>query len=155
MDIEQILLQHKTRLIVCLQQVSGDSNGPEEGSDAWLLLNALTGEDKQSDQTLQTRFEESGRWLATQGGKLDARLQGLQCYIHALASELKSILSGQSQLLVDITERLYQLQSICVMALVQGYQGIVAQREQERLLATHNLEHRFLALQRVNGVSNS
>jgi GAF domain-containing protein/anti-sigma regulatory factor (Ser/Thr protein kinase) len=155
MDIKQIVLQHKARLIVCLQQASGDSNGPEEGSDAWLLLNALTGEDKQSDQTLQTRFEESGRWLATQGGKLDVRLQGLQCYIHALASELKCILSGQPQLLVDITERLYQLQSICAMALVQGYQGIVAQREQERLLTTHNLEHRFLALQRVNGVSNS
>jgi two-component system, sensor histidine kinase PdtaS len=154
-DIEQILLQHKTRLIVCLQQVSGDSNGPEQGSDAWLLLNALTGEDKQSDQTLQTRFEESGRWLATQGGKLDARLQGLQRYINSLASELKNILSAQPPLLVDITDRLYQLQSICAMALVQGYQGVIVQREQERLQATQELEHRFLALQRVNGVSNS
>ena len=42
-QVEQILAEHTARLRVCLQHASGDSDGPEEGSDAWLLLHALTG----------------------------------------------------------------------------------------------------------------
>src|SRR5947209_16839172 len=42
-QVEQILAEHTARLRVCLQHASGDSDGPEEGSDAWLLLHALIG----------------------------------------------------------------------------------------------------------------
>ena len=75
-DVEQVLGQHVARLQVCLQHVSGDSSGPEEGSDAWLLLNALIDHNHYQDSTLPSRFEQSGRWLAEQGGRLDARLNG-------------------------------------------------------------------------------
>ena len=78
-QIENILAQHADRLRACLQQASGDSSGPEEGSDAWLLLNALTSEaapdGTNSTTALIIRLEQSGRALAEQGGKLEARLQ--------------------------------------------------------------------------------
>ncbi len=102
-EVEQILAQHTARLRVCLQHASGDSEGPEEGSDAWLLLQALIGNDSpyalgrdksgpyaaligndipptsgRDKSGPYARFEQSGRWLAEQGGKLDVRLQGLR-----------------------------------------------------------------------------
>ena len=70
-DIEQLFLHHMPRLQVCLEQMSGSSFGLEEGSDVWLLLHMLTGNDQQSRQMLIERFEQSGRVLAAeQGSKL-------------------------------------------------------------------------------------
>ncbi|HEU5230003.1 MAG TPA: GAF domain-containing protein [Ktedonobacteraceae bacterium] len=154
--LEQILAQHMARLRVSLQQVSGDSNGPEEGSDAWLLLHALSERDSSDDyHTFSTRFEQSGRWLAEQGGKLDARLSGLQRYIDALALELKQILAPQPEQLLAAIERLYHLHSLCVLALTRGYQRVTDQSALECGHVAQQLEHRLLALQRINGVSNS
>ncbi|HLI89933.1 MAG TPA: GAF domain-containing protein [Ktedonobacteraceae bacterium] len=154
-DVGYVLAQHIARLKVCLQNVSGDSYGPEEGSDAWLLLNALTDKDGRTDAATITRFEQSGRWLAEQGGKLDARLDGLQRYVAALDAELKVILRDQLDLLVQVTERLYQLQSACVLALARGYQQSADKFTFERISLAQQLEHRLFALQRINGVSNS
>ncbi len=150
-DVEQVLAQHTARLRVCLQRASGETSGPEEGSDAWLLLNALL---KNTDSTL-TRFEQSGRWLAEQGGKLDARLSGLQGYIDALALELQALFSDHPHLLLEATTRLYQLQSACVLALTRGYQGVMDQLSLERHSMAQQFEHSLSALQRINGASNS
>ncbi|MBV9231766.1 MAG: GAF domain-containing protein [Chloroflexi bacterium] len=154
-DVERVLAQHITQLRVGLQHASGNSYGPEEGSDAWLLLNALIGNDNHNTQTILTRFEQSGHWLAEQGGKLDARISGLQCYIDALAAELRKILHDQPELFIAATERLYQLQSVCVLALTRGYQGVVDQYALESTQITQQLGQRLLALQRINGISNS
>ncbi len=153
-DVEQVLAQHITQLRVCLQHVLGESSELEEGSDAWLLLNALM-RNNHTDHASLARFEQSGRWLAEQGGKLDARFKDLQCYIDALAVELREILSDQPKLLMQATERLYHLQSACVLALTRGYQGITDRYRFECTNVSQQLEHRLLALQRVNGVSNS
>jgi two-component system, sensor histidine kinase PdtaS len=158
--VEQLLAQNATRLLISLQHVSGDSYGPEEGSDAWLLLHALIGDD---NLALLDRFEQSGRWLAMQGGKLDTRIQGLQRYIDALALEIRDLFSQislpdegeRSTLLVEATSRLYQLQSSCILVLTRGYQHIMDQTSEERHILSQQLEQRFLALQRINGVSNS
>src|SRR6266516_333570 len=150
-----MLAQHITRLRVCLQHVSGDSDGPEEGSDAWLLLNALTGSNDFDDEMLTARFEQSGRWLAEQGGKLDVRIGGLQLYIDALASELQKILSSQPELMAEALSQLYRLQSSGVLALTRGYQGVTDRLTLYNAQMTERLEHRLLALQRINGVSNS
>ncbi len=157
--VEQALAQHAARLRVCLQQVSGDSEGPEEGSDAWLLLHALIGD----DNSYTVRFEQSGRWLAEQGGKLDVRLQGLQSYSDALALELQEIFSTPSKspeqdradLLIAATTRLYHLSSDGILALTRGYQSIMDQTAIERSALSREAEHRFQALQRINGASNS
>jgi len=167
-EVEQALAQNTTRLLMCLQQASGDSRGPEEGSDAWLLLTALIGAD--SDETLEEgrrhrphstlsallmRLENSGRYLAEQGGKLDARLQGLQGYIDVLAHELNELFSGQPELLVAVITRLYELHSAYVLAISSGYQSVVDQFTRERQRMTIVLEHRLQALQRINSAANS
>lgn len=152
--VEQTLARHAARLRVCLQHVTGDSYGPEEGSDAWYLLNALTDNTIDSEKTGQA-FEQSGRWLAEQGGKLDARLQGLQQYIDALALELQDIFSDQPQTLVAASTHLYQLQSACVLALVRGYQGVMASAASKREQMEQQMERRLSALQQINGASNS
>jgi two-component sensor histidine kinase len=154
-DIEQMLAQHVARFKTSLQLISGESSGPEEGSDAWLLLTALEDDEKQKRETLLARFEQSGRWLAEQGGKLDARLVGLQRYIEVLAAECKQIFHDQPYLLVEVNERLYRLQAACTQALTRGYQSVSEQHMQEEVRALEQLEHRLLALQRINGVSNS
>ncbi len=153
--VEQIVSPHVERLRACLQHASGSSYGPEEGSDASLLLNALVSDDSHSDSSLIARLEQSGRWLAEQGGKLDARLSGLQGYVDALASELKDILETQPLLLLEATKHLYKLQSDGVLALTRGYQSVTDRLSLERVQVNQQLENRLLALQRINGLSNS
>ncbi len=152
-DIGQVLAQHVVRLKASLLHALGDSSEPEEGSDAWLLLNALSDSAQGADTQTQIKFEQSGRRLAEQDGRLDARLCGLQRYIEILASELKKILPPE--LLIQALERLYQLQSVCVLALTRGYQEVSQQRTVDSQHVALLLEQRFSAIQRVNGVSNS
>jgi two-component system, sensor histidine kinase PdtaS len=154
-NVELVLAEHIARLRASLQHVLGASDGPEEGSDAWLLLDALVRNDEDDNEMLTSRLEQSGRWLAEQGGKIDARLSGLQHYVDTLASELKKIFITQPELLAEAISRLYRLQSVCVLALTRGYQIVTDQFMADRLHATGRLEHRLVALQRINGVSNS
>src|SRR5690242_6458705 len=108
-------------LQAALQQASGDISGPEEGSDAWLLLNAFISNDS---PVLIERFEQSGRLLAEHGGKIEARIQGLQTYTEALAracNELFNQENAQLSLLMEATSRLYHLQSLCISAITRGY----------------------------------
>jgi len=158
--VDRILAQHIARLRVSLQNASGDSEGPEEGSDAWLLLEALIND---GDPILFARFEQSGHWLAKQGGKLDVRLQALQRYVDALAFELNDLFKQvpvaseeeRQRLHVEATSRLFQVQSRAMLSLIHGYQSAIDQVTLERNALAMQIEQRFLALQRINGVSNS
>jgi two-component sensor histidine kinase/putative methionine-R-sulfoxide reductase with GAF domain len=154
-DVAHDLEPFIPRLQDCLQRVSGDNYGPEEGSDAWFLFNALVGRDDANEQTLDTRFEQSGRWLAEQGGRLDSRLSGLQHVVDVLAQELSAALQEQPLLLVEAASRLYRLQSVGSVALSRGFQSSTEERTQERTHTAQQLEHRLTTLQRINGVSNS
>jgi two-component system, sensor histidine kinase PdtaS len=154
-QVEKILAQHIARLQASLQDASGETSGPEEGSDAWLLLNAFISNDHPA---LIDRFEQSGRALAEQGGKIEARIQGLQFYIEALAHECKELFNHESvhlHLLIEATSRLYQLQSLCISALTRGYQAVIDRAMLERQQMEQHLEHRLQALQRINSISNS
>ncbi len=156
-QVEKILARHIGRLRVALQRASGELSGPEEGSDAWLLLNAFISNERPA---LAARFEQSGRALAEQGGKLEARIQGLQSYIEALACECNEIFNGAdtetgSHLLIEATSRLYQLQSLCLSALTRGYQGEIDRVLLERQQMEQHLERRLQSLQRINSISNS
>ncbi len=154
-QIEKILAQHIARLRASLQNASGEISGPEEGSDAWLLLNAFISNDRPA---LIDRFEQSGRALAEQGGKIEARIQGLQSYIDALAHECNKLFNDEdthSHLLIEAMSRLYQLQSLCISALTRGYQAVIDQALLERQRMEQHLVHRLQALQRINSISNS
>ncbi len=154
-QVEKILAQHIARLRASLQQASGELSGPEEGSDAWLLLNAFISNDRPA---LVARFEQSGRALAEQGGKLEVRIQGLQSYIDAMARECNVLFKDAEKshhLLIEATSRLYQLQSLCLSALTRGYQAVIDQALLERQQMEEHLEHRLQALQRINSISNS
>jgi len=154
-QVEKILAQHIPRLQASLQHASGEISGPEEGSDAWLLLNAFISNDRPA---LIDRFEQSGRALAEQGGKLEARIQGLQSYIDVLAHECNELFNHENvhlHLLIEATSRLYQLQSLCIAALTRGYQVVIDQSMLERQHMEQHLEHRLQALQRINSISNS
>src|SRR5437764_12642394 len=105
-----MLAQHIARLRSCLQQASGEGSGPEEGSDAWLLLNAFIENAPQNQQALLANFEESGHWLAEQGGRLDVRIAGLQRYVDASSSEIKLILHEEPLLIVETIEQSNQYQ---------------------------------------------
>lgn len=152
-DIERILAQHVARLQAVLQHVSGDSSGSEEGSDGWLLLNALIDKDHYDEQELITRFEQAGRWLAERDGKLDARLYGLQRYVDALTSELKKALPLES--MVEALEHLYRIHATSALALARGYQETFDQRSLNSRTTAQQLEQRLAAIQRINNVSNS
>jgi GAF domain-containing protein len=156
-EVVQALSLHTSRLRACLQRVSGSSSGPEEGSDAWLLLNALVDEvDQHKDgETLQTCLEQSGKWLAEHGGKLDTRLNALQSYTSALAQEIRDIFKDQPTQLADVMERVYQLQDTGFIALTRGYQSAVDSLANERVQYAERLERRLSALRRINGYSNS
>ena len=110
--IEHVLAQHRTRLEVRLQQVFDDSSGPEKGSDAWLLLNALTSDDYANSYEWQAHFEQSGRSLALHGGKLDARVTALQQYAEAFVHELHEIIPADQ--LAEAIRLVYHTTSACV-----------------------------------------
>lgn len=152
--IKQTLAEplYSARINACLQRVSNDASYPEEGSDAWLLIQALIGDD---NAEFITRFELSGRGLAELGGKLDTRLEGLQRYIDALSKELKEIFCDDVDLCLESTTLLFQLHSVCVMALTRGYQSVVEHVSAERDSYFQRLSQRLLALQHINAVSNS
>lgn len=156
LEVEHILSLHSTRLRVCLQRASNSTSGPEEGSDAWILLNALIDDGSQQErETLSKQLELSGRWLGEHGGKLDARVAALQSYTNALAEEIRDIFKDQPGLLGRVIERLYSIQSEGIVALTRGYQSVMDRLTQELSRNTEQLEHRLQALQRINGFSNS
>ncbi len=155
-QVESILTQHVGMLRVSLQQASGANSGPEEGSDAWLLLDALISNDRHP--ALIARFEQSGRALAEQGGKLETRLQGLQLYMDALLRACQQIFTEESSishLLPEAISRLHQIQSLCMLALTRGYQSVMDQLVSERAQLQRYLQDRLHAIQRINSVSNS
>jgi two-component sensor histidine kinase/putative methionine-R-sulfoxide reductase with GAF domain len=155
-QVEIILAQNAARLRVALQHATGERSGPEEGSDAWLLLNALISSDDRP--ALIARFEQSGRALAEQGGKLETRIQGLQSYVDTFAHECSELFNDAQAgpyLVMEATSRLYQLQSLCLSALTRGYQGVIDSALLERQQMERHLQHRLQALQRINSVSNS
>lgn len=151
-EVVAILAQQISRLRVSLQDALGARSGPEDGSDAWLLLNALISSDRSE---FIERFEQSGRALAEQGGKLETRLQGLQICVDALADECKFLFAEQPQFQFESLSLLLQLHSAILLALTRGYQSVMEHVIVERREMGEHLERRLQTLQRINSISNS
>jgi len=160
-DVEQVLASSLARLQDSLRRASEDSEDsedsivPEEGSDAWLLLEALVDKDEAVEQRLSARFQEAGSSFARQGGKLDSRLGSLLHYTDVLAQELHGVLQEQPHALIETLASLYHFQSLATVALTRGYQHSMEESTVERTHMAEQLEHRLTTLQRINGVSNS
>jgi two-component sensor histidine kinase len=151
-EVVAVLAQHVSRLRASLQDALGARSGPEEGSDAWLLLNALI---SYEHSEFIAQFEQSGRALAEQGGKLETRLQGLQICVDALVNECKSLFAEQPRLQFAALSLLLQLHSAALLALTRGYQGVMERVMEERKELGDHLERRLQTLQRINSISNS
>ncbi len=149
---KQILTQQVPHLRVVLQDALGSPAEPAEGSDAWLLLNALISSD---DAALLARFEQSGQLFAEQGGNLETRLQKLQVCTDALVNASQELFAEQPQMQAEAVALLLQVHARALLSLTRGYQRameqtIVAHREMEE-----HLELRLQTLQRINSISNS
>ncbi|HTI14951.1 MAG TPA: GAF domain-containing protein [Dictyobacter sp.] len=154
-DIGQVLHANIARLQIALQHASGEGYKMEEGSDTWYLLHALVSSGEDVRRGLKECFERSGWQLAEQGGKLDGRLESLQQAIDALVNELKNLFQEDLDLFIHATTRLYELQSVCSLALTRGYQDANDHKDVRSSQTQQQLEHRLMAIQRINGVSNS
>jgi two-component sensor histidine kinase/putative methionine-R-sulfoxide reductase with GAF domain len=131
------LAQQISRLRVALQDALSVRSGPEEGSDAWLLLNAFVSADHAE---YLAQFEQSGHALAEHGGKLDTRLQGLQVCVDALSSECRALFADQPLYQSEALTLLFQLHSAALLALTRGYQSVVEQVMDERRELGETLE---------------
>ncbi|HEU5374579.1 MAG TPA: GAF domain-containing protein [Ktedonobacteraceae bacterium] len=151
-EVVAILAQHIARLHAALQDALGARSGPEEGSDAWLFLNALISNEQAE---FIGCFEQSGRALAEQGGKLETRLQGLQICVDALANECRLLFVEQPHFQFETASLLLQLHSASILALTRGYQSVMERVMVERREMEEHLERRLQTLQRINSISNS
>jgi len=151
-EVIALLAQYVSRLRVSLQDALGVDSGPEEGSDAWLLLNALVSSESAE---FIVRFEQSGRALAEQGGKLETRLQGLQVCVDALVNQCKYLFIEQPHFQFESLSRLSQLHSAALLALTRGYQSVMERVLVERRELGEHLERRLQTLQGINSISNS
>ncbi len=150
--MKNILAPHFDWLRSQLRDWSGDGAAPEEGSDAYLLLEALIA----SDVTpFLPRFEQSGQRLAEHGGKLEARLQGLQGYADALGQALGDLLRDDPKQLALVQSHLRAVLGQIMVALARGFQQVAERLAREEHERAYRGMSRLAAIQRVNAAANS
>src|SRR5262245_61850654 len=88
-DVSAVLQRRRDELRERLQAWADLSTEPEEGSDAALLLDALCS--ARPDDYLP-QFVLSAHSLAGQGGRLEARLRGVQRWCEGLGSVIDDLL---------------------------------------------------------------
>jgi len=150
--VEEVLSSQMDRLRAQLCALVDEGAAPEEGSDAQLLLDALAGADCAS---YLPQFEISGARLAEYGGKLEARLAGLQRYGEVLARALGEIFADNPRQSSEAQRRLIQIMGQISVALARGYQRSINKQIQEIEELAHRGATRLAALQRVNNAANS
>jgi two-component sensor histidine kinase len=152
MSISTLLAPHFDWLRSQLRDWSGDGAEPEEGSDAYLLLEALVA----SDITpFLPRFEQSGQRLAEHRGKLETRLQGLQGYADALGVALSDILRADPEQYAQAQSHLRSVLAQIMVALARGYQQVAERLAREEHQRAYRGMTRLAAIQRVNAAANS
>jgi len=151
-SISNILAPHFDWLRSQLRDWSGDGEAPEEGSDAYLLLETLVAD----DITLYLpRFELSGQRLAEHGGKLETRLQGLQSYAGVLGEALDALLQADPEQCAHVQSHLRAVLAQIMVAQARGYQQIVERLAREEHERAYRGMTRLAAIQRINAAANS
>ncbi|HEY7350356.1 MAG TPA: GAF domain-containing protein [Ktedonobacterales bacterium] len=152
LSVSNILTPHFDWLLSQLRDWSGDGAAPEEGSDAHLLLEALSADDI---TPYLPRFERSGQRLAEHGGKLETRLQGLQGYADVLGLALDDLLRKEAEQHAQVQSRLRAVLAQIMVALARGYQYVAEQLAREEHERASRGMTRLAAIQRVNAAANS
>lgn len=151
-DITKLLRRESQSLRQHLAEVAGVEGEPEDGSDANLLIESLAGLPR---DTAMQRFEDSGRALAMQGGRLEARLQGIHRWSQALAQILGKRFAKNPDVYARVLILLNEITTKAAVAIARGWQS--AQNEQsisEAERARRGVT-RMHALQRINAAANS
>lgn len=151
-EITKLLRHESQSLRQHLAEVVGVEGEPEDGSDANLLIESLAGLPR---DTAMQRFEDSGRALAMQGGRLEARLQGIHRWSQALAQILGKRFAKNPDVYARVLILLNEITTKAAVAITRGWQS--AQNEQsisEAERARRGVT-RMHALQRINAAANS
>lgn len=151
-EITKLLRHESQSLRQHLAEVAGVEGEPEDGSDANLLIESLAGLPR---DTAMQRFEDSGRALAMQGGRLEARLQGIHRWSQALAQILGKRFAKNPDVYARVLILLNEITTKAAVAITRGWQS--AQNEQsisEAERARRGVT-RMHALQRINAAANS
>lgn len=150
--ISSLLQQHERQLRQRLGELAGIEGDPEDGSDATLLIESLI---RLSSETSNQRFEESGRALAMQDGRLEIRLQGIRRWSRALAQVIGELYADDPPTNARALGVLMEVVSQATVAIAHGWQSVHS--EQEEIEAEHARRGmtRMQALQRINAAANS
>lgn len=151
-DIAAMLHDHEENLRQRLGEVTGFEGSPEDGSDANLLIEALGG---MAQSTYIHRFFESGGALADQGGRLEARLQGIHQWSTALAQALGELFADEPAAYNQALVALMDVTSRAVVAITQGWQAVRSQQSDSAAEHARRGMTRMQALQRINAAANS
>lgn len=135
-----------------LSEVAGLDETPDDGSDATLLILALT---RLSPYAYLQRFEESGRELAQQGGRLEVRLQGIHQWSNALAQVLGEQFARNLDAYTQALSTLLEITSQAAVAITQGWQAVRNEQSEYEAERARRGMTRMQALQRINAAANS
>jgi two-component system, sensor histidine kinase PdtaS len=151
-DICEALRRHDRELRQRLSIRAGDGAEIEEGSDAWLLVEALCGA---PEEECLARFAASGRSLAEQGGRLEVRLSSIERWHTALDEAIGELFAGDPALMAQAATRLGRLATRIVTTLAREYQAAKLRQADEEAERAHRGMTRLQALQRINAATNS
>jgi two-component sensor histidine kinase/putative methionine-R-sulfoxide reductase with GAF domain len=151
-EVSRVLQQRRDDLRERLQAWADLNTEPEAGSDAALLLDALCS--KNPDSYLP-KFGLSARHLAEQGGRLGARLRGVQRWCEGLGSAIDDLFSATPDLAVAAHARLAAIQGGVAVTLAEEFQRVKEVQATEEAAQAHRGLTRLQALQRVNAAANS
>ena len=151
-DITAVLRAHEQQLRRRLGELSGFEGSPEDGSDATLLIESLAG----LPMAICTqRFEESGRALAMQGGRLEVRIRGIQHWSNVLSQVLKEEFAANKDAYIDALIALLDITTQACLAIARGWQSVMSEQSRQDMETARRGITRMQALQRINAAANS
>ncbi len=152
MDVSDALRERERDLRRRLREWTGDEQDPEAGSDAARLLDALCGT---PENVYIPGFEASARSLAEQGGRLEARLAGIQRWQEGLAYAIQSVFEHDPQTTIAALTALGSIVSEITVVIAREFQLVYLRRERDDAERARRGTTRLQALQRINSAANS
>jgi len=151
-NVDKVLQKRRDDLRERLRIWADLGAAPEQGSDAALLLDALC---SPNPKDYLPQFVLSAGSLAEQGGRLEARLRGVQRWCEGLGVAIDELFGETPNITTAARARLTSLQGEVAVALAEEYQRVKEQMVAEEAERARRGVTRLQALQRVNSAANS